>query len=252
MRSLRLLLVFTCVLGACGDDGDGNGSLSGASASTATTASTSAEGSGSDSGTDASASASASTTAGTATDASGTADSGSSDSGGTTGAGGTQVEFQTTLGTFVVELDEVAAPVTSANFLAYVDAGFFDGSDGMGATIVHRIVPGFVIQGGGLTESLMSKDTMAPIVNEFGNGLLNVRGAISMARTNDPDSATSQFFVNLVDNPNLDVPPGYAVFGMVVQGMDVIDAMAAVETTDVPPYEGVPVEPIVVMSAARL
>ncbi len=192
MRSLRLVLVLASVLGACGEEGDGNGSLSGASASTA---SASAEGSSSAGDSDsatatASASSSAGTTATSATDASGTADSGGSESGSTGGSGGTQVEFQTTLGTFVVELDEVAAPVTSANFLAYVDAGFFDGSDGLGATIVHRIVPGFVIQGGGLTESLQTKDTMAPIVNEFGNGLLNVRGAISMARTNDPDSAT--------------------------------------------------------------
>jgi cyclophilin family peptidyl-prolyl cis-trans isomerase len=119
----------------------------------------------------------------------------------------------------------------------------------MDATIFHRVIPGFVVQGGGLTEGLDSKATMAPIVNEFGNGLLNVRGAISMARLPDPDTATSQFFINLVDNANLDQPPGYAVFGAVVEGMDVVDAMALVETTSSEGYDDVPVEPIIVLSA---
>jgi peptidyl-prolyl cis-trans isomerase A (cyclophilin A) len=119
----------------------------------------------------------------------------------------------------------------------------------MGATTFHRVIPGFVIQGGGLTETLQTKATMAPIVNEFGNGLLNARGTISMARTTDPDSATSQFFINLVDNGGLDVPPGYAVFGEVVEGMEVVDAIAAVPTTTMGPYEDVPVDPISVTSA---
>jgi len=170
----------------------------------------------------------------------------------TTDTGPTQVQFETTLGNIVFELDETAAPITSANFLAYVDAGFFDGSDGLGATIFHRVVPDFVIQGGGLTEALDTKATMPAIVNESGNGLTNVRGAISMARTSDPNSATSQFFVNLVDNPGLDESPGYAVFGEVIEGMDVVDTIAALETETVGQYEGVPVEPVIVLSATRL
>ncbi|HET6584527.1 MAG TPA: peptidylprolyl isomerase [Nannocystaceae bacterium] len=116
---------------------------------------------------------------------------------------------------------------------------------------MHRVVPGFVIQGGGLTEALATKATMPAIVNESGNGLTNVRGAISMARTMDPDSATSQFFVNLVDNPSLDEPPGYAVFGAVVEGIEVVDAMAEVATQSVGQYDDVPVEPIVVLSVTR-
>jgi cyclophilin family peptidyl-prolyl cis-trans isomerase len=182
------------------------------------------------------------------------ADDGVDTSGGsTTGSSeAPRVQFETTLGTIVFELDEVAAPITSANFLAYVDAGFFDGTDGEGATIVHRVIPGFVIQSGGLTEELDTKATMPPIVNESGNGLTNVRGSISMARTPDPDSATSQFFVNLVDNPGLDKPPGYAVFGAVVEGMDVVDAIADVETATMGPYDDVPVEPIIVTSVTRL
>lgn len=170
----------------------------------------------------------------------------------TTDTGPTQVQFETTLGNIVFELDETAAPITSANFLAYVDAGFFDGSDGLGATIFHRVVPDFVIQGGGLTEALDTKATMPAIVNESGNGLTNLRGAISMARTSDPNSATSQFFVNLVDNPGLDEAPGYAVFGEVVEGMDVVDTIAALETETVGQYQGVPVEPVIVLSATRL
>jgi peptidyl-prolyl cis-trans isomerase A (cyclophilin A) len=167
-------------------------------------------------------------------------------------AGPPQVAFETTLGTIVLELDPIAAPITTANFLTYVDGGFFEGADGNGATIFHRVIPGFVVQGGGLTESLEQKATLPPIVNESGNGLLNVRGAISMARTDDPDSATSQFFLNLVDNDFLDDPPGYAVFGSVIEGLEVVDAMAAVATTTMGPYEDVPVEPIVVLSVTRM
>jgi peptidyl-prolyl cis-trans isomerase A (cyclophilin A) len=166
-----------------------------------------------------------------------------------TASGPAQVVFETTLGTIVIELDETAAPITATNFIAYVESGFYDGSDGLGATVFHRVIPGFVVQGGGLTEELDTKATMPPIVNEFGNGLLNVRGAISMARTMNPDSATSQFFINLVDNTGLDVPPGYAVFGEVVEGMDVVDAMALVDTATMGPYEDVPVVPIIVTSA---
>lgn len=163
----------------------------------------------------------------------------------TTDGGAPQVVFETTLGTIVIELDETAAPITTGNFLAYVDSGFFDGSDGLGATVFHRVIPGFVIQGGGLTEALVTKATMPPIVNESGNGLLNTRGTISMARTNDPDSATSQFFLNLVDNPFLDDPPGYAVFGTIVSGLEVMDAIAAVAVDP----EDVPLEPVTILSA---
>jgi cyclophilin family peptidyl-prolyl cis-trans isomerase len=143
----------------------------------------------------------------------------------------------------------VAAPITTANFLAYVESGFYDGTDRKGATIFHRVIPGFVIQGGGLTESLDAKVTMDPIAHEYENGLTNLRGTISMARTNHPDSATSQFFINLEDNDSLDDPPGYTVFGAVVEGMEVVDAIAAVETTSMPPYDDVPVEPILITSA---
>lgn len=163
----------------------------------------------------------------------------------TTGTGVPQVVMETTLGTLVIELDEVAAPITAENFIAYVEAGFFDGSDGMGATVFHRVIPGFVIQGGGLTEDLVTKATMPPIVNESGNGLFNTRGTISMARTMDPNSATSQFFLNLVDNAFLDDPPGYAVFGTIVSGLEVMDAIAAVEVD----RNDVPLEPVIILSA---
>lgn len=172
----------------------------------------------------------------------GTTGSGSTTTGGEVG---NSVRFQTTLGDIVLELDPVLAPVTAANFFSYVEEGFYDGEDGMGATIFHRVIPGFVIQGGGLTPRLSQKSTMPAIVNEFGNGLLNLRGTISMARTNDPNSATSQFFINLVDNDGLDDPPGYAVFGAVTEGLEVVDAIAAVETNDA----DVPLEPVIIMSA---
>lgn len=162
------------------------------------------------------------------------------------------MQFETTLGVFVVELDDVAAPITVANFLTYLDGGFYDGIDGQGATIFHRVIPEFVVQGGGLTEALETKNTLPPIVNESGNGLTNVRGTVAMARTDQPDTATSQFFVNLVDNTFLDQPPGYAVFGQVITGMDVIDAMAEQPTQTVGDFDDVPVDPIVVLSATRL
>ncbi|MCA9651519.1 MAG: peptidyl-prolyl cis-trans isomerase [Myxococcales bacterium] len=164
-------------------------------------------------------------------------------------AGPPQVVMETNLGTIVIELDEELAPITTANFLAYVNVGFYDGSDGLGATTFHRVVPGFVIQGGGLTEDLSTKATMPPIVNESSNGLSNLRGTLSMARTMDPDSATSQFFINLVDNTGLDTPPGYAVFGQVVEGIEVVDAIAAVPTTTMGPYMDVPVDPVIITSA---
>ena len=159
------------------------------------------------------------------------------------------IRFETTHGGFTVELFEKEAPVTVANFLRYVDDGFFDG------TIFHRIVPGFVIQGGGLTQDFASKKTRAPISNEAQNGLKNTRGSLSMARTNDINSATSQFFINLKDNDFLDHKPGsygYAVFGKVVDGMDVIDQIAAVKTGRRRGHDDVPVEDVVIISAREV
>jgi peptidyl-prolyl cis-trans isomerase A (cyclophilin A) len=158
------------------------------------------------------------------------------------------IRFETTLGEFTVELFDKEAPVTVANFLKYIDDGFFDG------TIFHRIVPGFVIQGGGFTEDMTQKRTQPSIKNEADNGLKNGRGTLSMARTNDVDSATSQFFVNLKDNDFLDHKRGnfgYAVFGRVTAGMDVIDKIAAVETGRRRGFEDVPVEPVIMTSVRR-
>ncbi len=158
------------------------------------------------------------------------------------------IRFETTLGSFTIELDEASAPVTTANFLKYVDAGHFDG------TIFHRVIPGFMVQGGGFTEDMSQKATGAPIRNEADNGLRNRRGTLAMARTNDPHSATAQFFVNLVDNAFLDQRPGnagYAVFGRVTDGMDVVDAIAAVKTGRHRGHDDVPLEPVVVNSARR-
>lgn len=161
------------------------------------------------------------------------------------------VDFETTLGSFAVQLDDENAPITTANFLTYVDEGFYDGDDGLGATVFHRVIPDFVAQGGGQTESGAGKATHDPIVLESDNGLSNVRGTIAMARTSVPDSATSQFYVNLVDNDFLDFQdesnPGYAVFGEVIEGMDTIDAMAAVETD----ASDEPVTPIVITACER-
>jgi peptidyl-prolyl cis-trans isomerase A (cyclophilin A)/peptidyl-prolyl cis-trans isomerase B (cyclophilin B) len=159
------------------------------------------------------------------------------------------LQFKTTKGTFTVELFEKEAPITTENFQKYVDDGFFNG------TIFHRVIPGFVIQGGGLTADMKEKPNRAPIKNEATNGLKNTRGTLSMARTNDINSATSQFFVNLKDNAFLDHSPGnygYAVFGRVVDGMDVIDAIAAVKTGRKGYYDDVPLEPIVIESVTNV
>jgi cyclophilin family peptidyl-prolyl cis-trans isomerase len=155
------------------------------------------------------------------------------------------LKFQTSLGSFLVELHSEDAPITSKNFLEYVASGHFDG------TVFHRVIPNFVIQGGGLTADMSQKKTRAPIKNEASNGLKNRRGSLSMARTNDPDSATSQFFVNLKDNPFLDPGrgnAGYAVFAHVMQGMDVVDKIAAVQTGSKGFHEDVPLEPVVLES----
>jgi peptidyl-prolyl cis-trans isomerase A (cyclophilin A) len=157
------------------------------------------------------------------------------------------VKLQTSMGNIVIELDEQAAPVTVKNFLGYVEAGFYDG------LIFHRIIPGFMIQGGGFTEQMDRKKTQDPIINEAQNGLSNMRGTVAMARTSDPDSATSQFFINHSDNDFLNYvdnnQAGYAVFGKVTEGMDVVDAIAAVKTTTKNGMDDVPVEPVTIQSA---
>lgn len=159
------------------------------------------------------------------------------------------VRFETSHGGFTIELFEKDAPQTVANFLRYVDDGFFDG------TVFHRIVPGFVIQGGGLTPDMRPKRTREPVQNEANNGLKNKRGSLSMARTNDIHSATSQFFVNLKDNDFLDHKPGnygYAVFARVTDGMDVIDRIAGVSTGKRKGYDDAPLEDVLIVSARRL
>jgi cyclophilin family peptidyl-prolyl cis-trans isomerase len=160
------------------------------------------------------------------------------------------VLFQTSMGDIKIELDNENAPITTENILAYVRSGFYDG------TIFHRVIPGFVIQGGGFTSDMQKKPTREPIKNEADNGLQNFRGTLSMARTQVIDSATSQFFINLVDNSSLDHKNaqqfGYAVFGKVVEGMDVVDAIAAVPTTTVGYYRDVPKEPVIIQKAEVL
>jgi cyclophilin family peptidyl-prolyl cis-trans isomerase len=159
------------------------------------------------------------------------------------------IRFETSHGPFTVELFPKEAPVSAENFQRYVDEGFFDG------TIFHRIVPGFVLQGGGLTADFANKKTRAPISNEAKNGLKNTRGTLSMARTSDINSATSQFFVNLVDNAFLDHGTrdyGYAVFGRVTDGMDVIDKIARVKTGRRSGYTDAPLEDVIILSAKRL
>jgi peptidyl-prolyl cis-trans isomerase A (cyclophilin A) len=159
------------------------------------------------------------------------------------------IRFHTTHGDFTVELFAKEAPISTENFLKYVDDEHFDG------TIFHRIVPGFVIQGGGLTSDFQPKKTRAPIANEATNGLKNERGTLSMARTNDVNSATSQFFVNLSDNAFLDhskAQYGYAVFGRVTQGLDVIDKIAAVRTGTRKQYQDAPLEDVTIVSARRI
>ena len=159
------------------------------------------------------------------------------------------IRFETTLGDFTIELYEKDAPLSVANFLRYIDDGFFDG------TIFHRIVPGFVIQGGGFTEDMTQKRTQPPVKNEADNGLKNARGTLSMARTNDVNSATSQFFVNLKDNVALDRHGGnfgYAVFGRVTAGLEVVDKIAAVKTGRRGHHDDVPAEPVLLESVARI
>jgi cyclophilin family peptidyl-prolyl cis-trans isomerase len=159
------------------------------------------------------------------------------------------LEFKTSKGTFTVQLFDKQAPISVENFLKYADEGFF------ADTIFHRVIAGFMVQGGGLTADLENKRGHAPIKNEATNGLKNKRGTLAMARTNDIDSATSQFFINLVDNDFLDNKPGnygYAVFGRVDSGMDVVDAIAAVKTGSKGRHQDVPVETVTIESVRRI
>ena len=159
------------------------------------------------------------------------------------------VRLETTLGTIEVELNAEQAPVSTENFLAYVRDGHYDG------TVFHRVIPGFMVQGGGFTAEMQQKPTRDPIVNEATNGLKNDRGTLAMARTNVVDSATAQFFINVVDNAFLNHTSkdsrgyGYAVFGKVTKGMEVVDRIVAVPTTRKGPMRDVPAEPVVITSA---
>ncbi|ADI38427.1 peptidylprolyl isomerase [Waddlia chondrophila] len=159
------------------------------------------------------------------------------------------VKLQTSLGDITLELYPDKAPVTVKNFLQYVDSGHYDG------TIFHRVIDGFMIQGGGYTENLTQKPTKEPIANEANNGLKNKRGTIAMARTNVVDSATSQFFINVVDNSFLDFKGenprefGYCVFGKVTDGMDVVDQIKSVDTQSQGPYQDLPVKPVKIVKA---
>ncbi|AKL41894.1 peptidylprolyl isomerase A [Serratia marcescens] len=164
-------------------------------------------------------------------------------------AGETHVMLTTSAGNIELALDSQKAPVSSQNFVDYVNSGYYNN------TIFHRVIPGFMVQGGGFTADMQQKSTKAPIKNEADNGLRNLRGTISMARTADKDSATSQFFLNVADNAFLDHGQrdfGYAVFGKVVKGMDVVDKIAQVPTGNVGPYQNVPTKPVVILSAKVL
>lgn len=159
-----------------------------------------------------------------------------------------KIRLATSAGDIVIELDAAKAPKTVDNFVQYVKAGHYDG------TIFHRVIDDFMIQGGGMTETMSEKPTRAPIPLESRNGLSNVRGSVAMARTMIPDSATAQFFINVKDNAFLDQPNardghGYAVFGKVVAGMDVVDRIKAVPTVNRGPHQNVPATPIVIKKA---
>lgn len=162
-----------------------------------------------------------------------------------------QVQFETNVGNFVVDVNEKAAPKTAANFLRYVNEGFYDN------TIFHRVIANFMVQGGGFEAGMVQKETHAPIPLESKNGLTNKRGTIAMARTMDPNSATSQFFINLKNNHFLDANQspdgnGYAVFGQVVSGMDTIDKIAQVKTHSVGYHDDVPLRNVVIKKATVL
>ena len=159
---------------------------------------------------------------------------------------GPVVVLETTMGSIKIGLHQDKAPLSTANFLAYVKAKHYDG------TVFHRVIPTFMIQGGGMTPDMTEKPTKPPIKNEGRNGLRNTRGTLAMARTNDPDSATSQFFINVKDNHALDFGmrgAGYAVFGEVLEGMDVVDRIKAVPTTSKGPHDDVPMTPVLIKTA---
>jgi peptidyl-prolyl cis-trans isomerase A (cyclophilin A) len=162
----------------------------------------------------------------------------------------TQVRFQTTMGNFVVELYPAKAPKTVQNFVQYAQDKHFDG------TIFHRVIDGFMVQGGGFTADMAQKPTRAPIPLEIDRSLKNERGTIAMARTGNPNSATAQFFINLVDNANLNAPQpdgyGYAVFGKVISGMETIDAIRSVATRNQNGFQNVPATPITITTATVL
>lgn len=160
------------------------------------------------------------------------------------------VRFETSLGAFVVQIDPVRAPLSSANFLQYVREGHYDG------TMFHRVIANFVIQGGGYLPDGTEKPIRLPIPNEAGNGLSNRRGTLALARENDPHSASAQFYVNLIDNVALDPQPtrwGYAVIGRVIEGMDVVDRIGGVATGSRAPFpEDSPLEPVMISKAVVL
>ncbi|QOL16222.1 peptidylprolyl isomerase A [Dickeya dianthicola] len=158
----------------------------------------------------------------------------------------THVLLTTSAGNIELALDDQKAPVSVKNFVDYVNSGFYNG------TIFHRVIPGFMVQGGGFSSDMKQKATNSPVKNEADNGLRNLRGTISMARTSEKDSATSQFFINVADNAFLDHGQrdfGYAVFGKVVKGMEVADKISQVQTENMGPYQNVPSKPIVIQSA---
>lgn len=156
-----------------------------------------------------------------------------------------KVRLATSMGDIVLELDAAKAPKTVDNFVQYVKAGHYDG------TIFHRVIDGFMVQGGGMKPDMGEKPTRAPIKLEAGNGLSNVRGSIAMARTAAPDSASAQFFINVVDNPRLDTyGGGYAVFGKVVDGMEVVDKIKAVPVGNKAGHQNVPVQPVLIKKAS--
>lgn len=161
-----------------------------------------------------------------------------------------QVELKTNMGRITLELYPDKAPQTVENFLQYVRDGFYNG------TVFHRVIPNFMIQGGGFTTDFVQKKTRAPIRNEAANGLKNALGTVAMARTSDPHSATAQFFINIADNDflNFTAPTqqgyGYCVFGKVIRGMDVVDKIAGVATGDRPPHSDVPLQPVVIERAS--
>jgi peptidyl-prolyl cis-trans isomerase A (cyclophilin A) len=159
---------------------------------------------------------------------------------------GPVVALETSMGTIKIELEATKSPISTKNFLDYVKSGHYDG------TIFHRVIPGFMIQGGGMTVGMTEKEGKPPIRNEARNGLRNSRGTVAMARTNDPDSATAQFFINLKDNAMLDfgmAGAGYAVFGKVIDGMKVVDDIAMVPTGNRLPHQNVPRTPILIKKA---